>query len=43
MNNDRQITISVGNSRRDLEWKPKTLLLSQLYELLKGLEEEHHD
>ncbi len=35
MVNDRQITISVGASRRATSWKPQTLYLSELYERLR--------
>ena len=35
MINDRQITISVGASRRAMNWQPQTLLLSELYERLR--------
>lgn len=31
MNNDRQIIISTGNSRRDLMWKQTTMTVSELY------------
>ncbi len=31
MTNDRKITISVGNNRRDLNWKQTTLTVSELY------------
>ena len=31
MNNDRQIVISTGNSRKDLNWKRQTLKVSELY------------
>lgn len=34
MVNDRQITITTGNSRKDLNWKQQTLLVSELYERL---------
>ena len=34
---DRQITISVGNSRRDLNWKRQSLKVSELYERLHVL------
>ena len=32
---DRRLTISVGNSRKDMNWKPQTLAVSELYERLK--------
>lgn len=32
---DRQITISVGNSRKAVVWQPQTLLLSELWEKLR--------
>lgn len=35
MVNDRQITISVGASRRAVNWQPQTLLISELYERLR--------
>ena len=35
MNNDRQIVISTGNSRKDLNWKRQTLKVSELYEKLR--------
>lgn len=35
MKNDRQITISTGNSRKDLNWKRQTLKVSELYEKLR--------
>lgn len=31
MNHDRQITISTGNSRKDLRWTPRKMLVSELY------------
>ena len=34
MINDRQITISVGASRKSTDWRPQTLTLSALYERL---------
>ena len=36
MNNDRKIIISVGNSRRDLNWKQTALTVSELYERLRN-------
>jgi len=33
--NDRQITTSVGNSRKATAWHPQTMLLSELYERLR--------
>lgn len=35
MNNDRNIIISVGTNRRDLNWRQTALSVSQLYERLK--------
>ena len=35
LNYDRQITISVGNSRKDKNWKPQSLTVSELWERLK--------
>jgi predicted P-loop ATPase len=35
LNNDRQIVISTGNSRKDLNWKRQTLKVSELYEKLR--------
>ena len=35
MINDRQITITVGNSRRAMNWQPQTLMLSEFYEKLR--------
>lgn len=35
MINDRQIVISTGNSRKDLNWKRQTLKVSELYERLR--------
>ena len=35
MNYDRQITITTGNSRRDLNWKRQTLKVSEFYERLR--------
>lgn len=35
MHNDRNITISVGTSRHDTNWKPSTMLLSELYARLQ--------
>lgn len=35
MQNDRKIMISVGSSRRAMNWQPQTLLLSELYERLR--------
>lgn len=35
MINDRKITISVGTSRRAVNWQPQTLLISELYERLR--------
>lgn len=34
---DRQVTISIGNSRRDLNWKRQALTVSDLYERLHVL------
>lgn len=36
MNNDRKIIISVGNNRRDLNWKQTTTSVSELYERLRN-------
>lgn len=36
MNNDRKIVISVGNNRRDLNWKQTALTVSELYERLRN-------
>ena len=36
MNNDRQIIISVGNNRRDLNWRQTALTVSELYERLRN-------
>ena len=33
--NDRQIVISVGQTRKDMSWKPQTLTLSELYDKLQ--------
>lgn len=35
MTNDRQITISVGSSRRATQWQPQILMLSELYDRLR--------
>lgn len=35
MQNDRQITISVGANRRATQWMPQTMLLSELWERLR--------
>jgi len=35
MTHDRLITISHGNSRRSVNWRPQTLMLSELWEKLK--------
>lgn len=35
MINDRQITISAGKSRKDTNWQPQTLRISELYEKLR--------
>ncbi|MBR0411090.1 MAG: virulence-associated protein E [Eubacterium sp.] len=32
---DRQLTITVGNSRKDMNWKPQTLTVGELWEKLK--------
>lgn len=32
---DRKICISVGSSRKDIHWKPQTLMVSELYERLR--------
>lgn len=36
MDNDRKIIISVGNNRRDLNWKQTALTVSELYERLRN-------
>lgn len=33
--NDRQIHISAGTNRKDMHWKPQTLMVSELYERLR--------
>ncbi|MCC8136224.1 MAG: virulence-associated E family protein [Ruminococcus sp.] len=35
MKNDRQITITVGSSRKSINWQPQTLMLSEFYEKLR--------
>ena len=35
MTNDRKITISVGSSRKAVDWQPQTLLLSEFWERLR--------
>lgn len=35
MTNDRQITITVGASRKSTEWRPQTLSISEFYEKLR--------
>lgn len=35
MTNDRQITITVGASRNSIDWRPQTLLISELWERLR--------
>lgn len=35
LNNDRQITISVGAGRRAASWQPQTLSISEMYERLR--------
>lgn len=35
MQNNRKLTITVGSSRRAMNWQPQTMLLSELYERLK--------
>ena len=35
MTNDRQITISVGASRKAVDWKPQTMMLSELWARLQ--------
>lgn len=35
MNNDRQITISVGASRKATVWQPQTMLISELWDRLR--------
>lgn len=36
MIHDRKITISVGSSRKSVDWRPQTLLISELYEKLRN-------
>ena len=36
MVNDRKITITVGSSRKSVNWKPQTLLLSEFYDKLRA-------
>lgn len=33
--NDRQLHISAGTNRKDMHWKPQTLMVSELYERLR--------
>ena len=33
--NDRQIVISVGQTRKDMNWKPQALTISELYERMR--------
>lgn len=35
MTNDRKITITVGSSRKAIDWQPQTLLLSEFWERLR--------
>ena len=35
MQNDRQITISCGNSRKAVDWRQETLLISELWDKLR--------
>lgn len=35
MKNDRQITITVGNNRKSVNWQPQTIMLSEFYEKLR--------
>lgn len=35
MTNDRQITITVGASRNSIDWRPQSLLISELWERLR--------
>lgn len=35
MTNDRRITITVGASRNSIDWRPQTLLISELWERLR--------
>ena len=35
LKNDRQITISIGNNRRDLTWKQTVMTVSELYDRLR--------
>lgn len=36
MTHDRKITITVGRSRRDTDWRPQNLMLSELWERLRS-------
>ncbi len=36
LKNDRQINISIGNSRKDMNWKPQVLSVGDLWEKLKS-------
>lgn len=35
MQYDRKITLTVGNSRKSINWQPQTLMLSEFYEKLR--------
>ncbi len=35
MLHDRQITITVGNNRKSINWQPQTIMLSEFYEKLR--------
>lgn len=36
MTHDRKITITVGRSRKDTDWRPQTMLISELWERLRS-------
>lgn len=36
MINDRKITITVGRSRRDTDWRPQSMMISELWERLRS-------
>lgn len=36
MINDRQITITVGRSRRDTDWRPQSIMISELWDRLRN-------
>ena len=35
MQNDRKITITVGNNRKSINWQPQSIMLSEFYEKLR--------